>query len=398
MPKVLQILNRLIIGGPSEIAVLLTKYLAPEYETLLVVGGKDKEEKNATHLADNLGITPYAIPEMRRTINPAQDYLAYKKIKKLIQEFKPDIVHTHAAKSGALGRLAARSCDVPVILHTFHGHIFHSYFNSIKSKSFVQIERYLATKSSGIIAISDIQKYELSSIYKITQPENISVIPLGLDLDKFQINKEEKRKKFRQFYKLQPQEIAVGIVGRIVAVKNHMMFLKVIKQILNKMPNNIRFFIIGDGDIRMELMNYLIENNIDFTYFPDQPSASTVTFTSWLTEMDTVFAGLDIVALTSLNEGTPVSLIEAQAAEKPVISTNVGGVKDIVQEHISGFITEVNDDNQFSSYLLQLLQNEDLRLKMGKAGKENAFSKYSYQRLIVDTKRLYSKLLNTSAE
>ena len=134
MPKVLQILNRLIIGGPSEIAVLLTKYLAPEYETLLVVGGKDKEEKNATHLADNLGITPYAIPEMRRTINPAQDYLAYKKIKKLIQEFKPDIVHTHAAKSGALGRLAARSCNVPVILHTFHGHIFHSYFNSIKSK------------------------------------------------------------------------------------------------------------------------------------------------------------------------------------------------------------------------------------------------------------------------
>ena len=215
-------------------------------------------------------------------------------------------------------------------------------------------------------------------------------------MDKFQISTTQKRNQFREFYKLQPHEIAVGIVGRIVPVKNHMMFVRVIKDVLKQMPHNVRFFIIGDGDIKVQLMNYLAENNIDFTYFPDQQKPSTVTFTSWLTEMDSVFAGLDIIALTSLNEGTPVSLIEAQAAEKPVISTDVGGVKDVVQQNISGFITGVNDDMQFTACLLQLLTNETLRMQMGKAGKENVFAKYAYQRLVADTKELYTRLLNAA--
>src|SRR5258706_5949645 len=216
MPKVLCILHRLMIGGPAVIGTYLTNYMSPEFETLMVVGGKDDHEEEATHLTDQFGIKPIIIPEMKRSVNLKNDRSAYMKLKSLIKDFKPDIVHTHAAKSGALGRLAASACRVPVIVHTFHGHVFHSYFNSFKTKLFINIERYLAKKSSAIIAISEQQKYELGSVYKICSAEKINVVELGLDLDKFQTNQEIKRMKFRQKYNVAEDEIAIGIVGRIV--------------------------------------------------------------------------------------------------------------------------------------------------------------------------------------
>ena len=158
MPRVLRILNRLIIGGPAINATYLTKYMAPEFETMLVIGGKDDHEQDADHLSMDLGITPVEVPEMKRSISPVDDGIAYKKIKRLIEKFRPDIVHTHAAKSGVIGRLAADACNVPVIVHTFHGHVFHSYFNKWKTNTGSQIERYLAKRSTCIIAISELQK------------------------------------------------------------------------------------------------------------------------------------------------------------------------------------------------------------------------------------------------
>jgi glycosyltransferase involved in cell wall biosynthesis len=394
MPKILRILNRLIIGGPSHNAVLLTKYLEPDYDTVLVVGGKGEDERDAFHMATCLGIQPYVIPEMQRAIDPRMDRIAYKKIKEIIKVYKPDIVHTHAAKSGAIGRLAAQACKVPIVVHTFHGHVFHSYFTPLRSKIFVKTEKYLASKSSGIIAISDLQERELSSIYKIAPTEKITIIPLGFNLEKFQIDQDQKRKEFRTEYQLQPNEIAIGIIGRLVRVKNHQMFLRVIEKVLAVIPSGVRFFIIGDGDIRTGLANQLDKYNVPHTFYPEQPIVVPVTFTSWLLEMDQVYAGLDIVALTSFNEGTPVSIIEAQAAEKPVVSTDVGGVKDILQENIGGFVTAVDDDDNFTKYLLQLIGDASLRKEMGKAGKENVSSRYSFQRLVSDTKKFYDGLLN----
>jgi glycosyltransferase involved in cell wall biosynthesis len=360
----------------------------------LVVGGKGEDEQDASHLATRLGIQPYVIPEMQRAIDPRMDRIAYKKIKEIIKVYKPDIVHTHAAKSGAIGRLAAQSCKVPVVVHTFHGHVFHSYFTPLRSKIFVKTEKYLASKSSGIIAISNLQERELSSIYKIAPTEKITIIPLGFNLEKFQIDQEQKRREFRAEYQLQSNEIAIGIVGRLVRVKNHQMFLRVIEKVLAVMPSGVRFFIIGDGDIRASLANQLDKYNVPHAFYPEQPIVAPVTFTSWLLEMDQVYAGLDIVALTSFNEGTPVSIIEAQAAEKPVVSTDVGGVKDILQENISGFVTAVDDDDNFTKYLLQLISDASLRKEMGKAGKENVSTRYSFQRLVSDTKKFYDSLLN----
>ncbi|MES2478205.1 MAG: glycosyltransferase [Bacteroidota bacterium] len=393
MPRILRILNRLIIGGPSLNATYLSRYMAPEYETMLVIGGKDDHEQDAMHLAENLGIEPVVVPSMKRAINIADDRRAYNDIKKLIKDYKPDIVHTHAAKSGAIGRLAASACNVPVIVHTFHGHVFHSYFGKAKTNAFIQIERYLARKSSGIIAISDIQKQELGSIYKICPEEKIRVIPLGLDLDKFQQNKEEKRASFRTKYLIEEDEIAIGIIGRIVPVKNHSLFVASIARLIPASNHKLRFIIIGDGDMRSQTEQELKLAGIDYAYFPEEQRAAQAICTSWQTEMDYVLAGLDIVALTSHNEGTPVSLIEAQAAGKPVVSTNVGGVADAVVHQQTGIITPPGNMEAFCEGLLQLSENEIKRQDFGIAGLQYVKERYSYQRLVKDMSEYYEGLM-----
>lgn len=392
MPRILRILNRLIIGGPSLNATYLSRYMAPEYETMLVIGGKDDHEQDAMHLAENLGIEPVVVPSMKRAINIAEDRRAYNDIKKLIKAYKPDIVHTHAAKSGAIGRLAASACNVPVIVHTFHGHVFHSYFGKTKTNAFIQIERYLARKSSGIIAISDIQKQELGGIYKICPEEKIRVIPLGLDLDKFQQNKEEKRASFRTKYLIEEDEIAIGIIGRIVPVKNHSLFVAAIAHMIPASNHKLRFIIIGDGDMRSQTEQELKMAGIDYAYFPEEQRAAQAICTSWQTEMDYVLAGLDIVALTSHNEGTPVSLIEAQAAGKPVVSTNVGGVADAVVHQQTGIITPPGNMEAFCEGLLQLSENEIKRQDFCIAGQHYVKERYSYQRLVKDMSTYYEEL------
>lgn len=392
MPRILRILNRLIIGGPSLNATYLSRYMAPQYETLLVIGGKDDHEQDASYLAERLGLEPMVIPSMKRAINWQDDRKAYQEIKKIIHDFKPDIVHTHAAKSGAIGRLAASSCGVPIIAHTFHGHVFHSYFGKAKTQAFIQIERYLAKKSTGIIAISELQKKELSEIYRICPADKIKVIPLGLDLDKFQQNKTLKRQLFRSKYLIEEDEIAIGIIGRIVPIKNHSLFVTAIAQLKKRTTQKLRFIIIGDGDMRQQTEHELALAQIEYTYFPELPVKAEAICTSWQTDMDEVLAGLDIVALTSHNEGTPVSLIEAQAAGKPVVSTRVGGVADVVLDGASGLIVPPNQAADFTDALLQLCENEELRNDFGNTGNQFVQARFSYQRLVKDMSDYYEEL------
>jgi len=396
MYKILRIHNRLIVGGPAHNVTLLSAYLSPEFETKLLVGKKDSSEKDASYLASQLGLQPIEIVEMRRNILPFNDIKAYFKIKKIIKEYKPDIVHTHASKSGTIGRLAARSCKVPIIVHTFHGHVFHSYFNGFFSSMIVKFERFLATKSDAIIAISDLQRAELIDEYKIAPAEKIFTVPLGFNLDKFQENQPSKRNAFRKKYGFKEDELIIGIIGRLVPIKNHEMFLEV-ASIIKANNNNqvkVRFAIIGDGDSRTIIKKRSAELQLSCSYFVNQPQSQTdVVITSWETEIDQALAGLDIVVLTSNNEGTPVSLIEAQAAFKPVVSTNVGGVEDIVIHGQTGFITAVGDVKAFAGFVQQLIENPLLRESMGKNGYENVIVRYSKQRLVNDIKNLYHGFL-----
>jgi glycosyltransferase involved in cell wall biosynthesis len=394
MPRVLRILNRLIVGGPVLNATYLTKYLPPEFETLLVVGEREDHEKNADFLAEQLEIDYITIPQMGRSIHPVNDYHAYRSLKKIIREFKPDVVHTHAAKPGALGRLAASACNVPAIVHTYHGHVFHSYFNSLKSNFFINTERFLARKSSCIIAISEAQKKELVKEFKIAPEHKFRVIPLGLDLDKFQENQEEKRYQFRREFGLSEDEIAIGIIGRLVPVKNHHLFLKAIDHVLKNSNKKIKAFIIGDGETRSSLEISATQAGIEYSnQLLPNPTAPLV-FTSWRTDIDIINAGLDIVTLTSFNEGTPVSLIEAQAANKPIVSTRVGGIGDIVMEGKTALLADVNDADTFCSHLLRLIENDELRYQIGMNSSHHVMQRYSYQRLMHDMSSLYFQLLS----
>lgn len=367
--------------------------MAPEWETMLVIGGKDDHEQEATHLTERLGIEPVEIPVMKRAIDLRADRAAYLQVKELIQKFKPDVVHTHAAKSGAIGRLAAHACKVPVVVHTFHGHVFHSYFGKLKSNAFVQIERYLARRSSGIIAISDIQKQELSDTYKICPADKIEVIPLGFDLDHFNQDVEAKRNSFRMRYGIKENEVAIGIVGRIVPVKNHQLFVDAVAKMRSEAVYPLRFIVVGDGDMRVDMEQGFRKAGIEYAYFPDSPSPAQAICTSWLTAMDEVFAGLDIVALTSHNEGTPVSLIEAQASGRPVVSTNVGGVADIVANGQTGYVVPPGDVAAFAAALLRLADDKLMRRAFGNSGKLAVMKRFSYQRLVRDMDQYYRSLL-----
>jgi glycosyltransferase involved in cell wall biosynthesis len=390
--RVLRIINRFNLGGPTFNVAYLTKYMDDKFETLLLGGTKDETEASSEFILYDLGIKPKVISEMKRAISLSSEYKSYKEIAKVIQEFKPHIAHTHAAKSGILGRLAAINNDVPIILHTFHGHVFHSYFGEAKTLIYKSIERYLAKRSTRIIAISQIQSDELSLIHKIADYSKVEIVHLGFDLSRFQENQSEKRNIFRDKYGLKDGEIAIGIIGRLVLIKNHKMFLDAVNPVFEQNPNT-RFFVIGDGESKDELLGYCQKSNIPYKWLEAPDMDSPLCFTSWIKEIDQVMAGLDIVTLTSLNEGTPVSLIEAQSAGKPVVSTRVGGIEDIVVEDGSALLCGITDQIIFNSNLLQLSKDQLKRSTMEKIGQVHVLEQFSYRRLVNDMESLYQKLL-----
>lgn len=394
MPRILRIANRFNLGGPTFNVAYLTKYLPSEYETLLIGGDKEENEASSSHILADLGITPVIVPEMQREISLGVDMAAYRAIEKIIDDFKPDIVHTHASKPGAIGRLAAHNRKVPVIVHTFHGHYFHSYFNKMKTNMFKQIERSLAKRTSKIIAISDIQKHELSIEHKIAPPEKFEVIPLGFDLDRFRTDTELKRAAFRKEFNVQNDEIAVGIIGRLVDVKDHKYFLRLVRYVLDNTTKKVRFFIVGDGEMRQELEAFCSEISIPFNAFPDyKPEGVPLTFCSWRNDIDAINAGLDIVTLTSKNEGTPVSLIEAQASGTPVVSTNVGGVENVVDHGVTGLLAESTDESKMAENLMSLIESEELRNEMSSKGWSNVGERFHYSQLTTKMDALYQQLL-----
>ncbi len=394
MPKVLRIINRFNLGGPTYNVGYLSKYLYPNYETLLLGGSNDKYEASSNYILKDLGLHILQIPEIKREINGYYDFAAFYKIKNIIKRYKPDIVHTHASKAGLIGRYAAICTKVPVIVHTFHGHIFHSYFCKPKTLIFKKTERYLAKKSSGIIAVSNTQKNELCAVHKIVDESKCKVVPLGFDLDRFQENYNEKREQFRTQYNISDKCIAISIVGRLVHIKNHALFIRAISKIKEKTGKQIKAFIVGDGILRESLVKLCENLNLSVSV-PEKPDYNNadIIFTSWIEQADLVFAGTDITALTSLNEGTPVAIIEAQAACTPVVTTDVGGIRDIVIENETALLARNNDLADFSEKLLKLIENDELRNSMSKKGWDFVKEKHHYKRLVVDMKNLYDDLL-----
>lgn len=395
MPRILHVVNRLNLGGITSYAAQLSKLLAPNFQSMVAAGMKDETEASSEFILNDMGIEPTYINNMYRPISLRQDYAAYQEIKQLIRKFKPDIVHTHAAKAGALGRLAAHECNVPVVIHTFHGHVFHSYFGPLKTRFFLELERRLANISTRLIALSNIQKRELSQIYGVADSDKIEVVPLGFDLSRFQKEQINKRIEFRQEYHIADDEIAIGIIGRLVPIKNHGLFLDALKKLTQQTSKKVRAFIVGDGEERAHIEQLAKHLNLDYACSkePTDSKKATITFTSWITDVERVYAGIDIVALSSLNEGTPVSLIEAQAANKPIVSTEVGGVADVVIPKHTALLSPSSNSTHFANNLLKLVESDILRHQMGLSGREFVNEKFSDKRFVADMGDMYDRLL-----
>lgn len=383
--KVLRIINRFNIGGPTYNATFLTRFMSDEFETLLVGGLPEAGESDSLHVLEEYGVQPLLIEEMKRLPNFSSDRLAYKRLKQIIEEFQPDIVHTHASKAGALGRKAASSLKVPVIVHTFHGHVFHSYFGKLKTTIFKTIERNLAKKSTGIIAISDLQKTELAAVHKICPKEKIQVINLGFDLHKFHENLAEKREQTRNEFAIEQDEIAIAIVGRLAPIKNHDLFLDAVQLAAQQTQKKCAVFIVGDGTERQSIEAKIAELQL--------PPHIRIVMTSWIKDIGTFNAGMDLICLSSNNEGTPVSLIEAQAANIPVITTDVGGVKDILLDGETGFVVPKNNPEKFAEKLVLLIEDEKKRKKMSQNGWTFVEEKFHYTTLVKNMEYYYRELL-----
>jgi glycosyltransferase involved in cell wall biosynthesis len=393
MARIAIILGRLVIGGTTMDTLQVAQHLQGVHEVLLITGGGERDEFEAAYLTAHLpGVRQERINGFSGSIHPIRDYIAYRKLRLALRRFKPQIVHTHTAKAGLLGRLAASAEHIPVIIHTYHGLMFSGYYSKSISQWVVRAEQWLSKKTTRLIALSQTQKLQITGQYRVCPPEKVAVVPLGIDISAFTADRAAKRASFRSKYFLAAGEIAVGIVGRIVPVKNHGVFLRVAEEVLKSQPG-VRFFIIGDGPLRRKLQAECVERNIDFTYFPEEPRKATLTFTSWITEVDWAMAGLDIVTLTSFNEGTPVSLMEAQAAGKPVIAMKAGGIEDIVQHNITGFTVDQGAIADFAARLLELCQNAATRQVMGTAGEQYAASHFQKERQVSDLNALYSSLL-----
>lgn len=382
--RILRIINRFNIGGPTYNATFLARFMGEQYETMLIGGLPEEGESDSLYILNKYGVEPVLIDELVRNPDLSSDRKAYKRIKEIISEFNPHIVHTHASKAGALGRKAAISCKVPVVVHTFHGHVFHSYFGAAKTLLFKGIERRLAKKSNAIIAISDKQREELVHEHKISKPEKTKVVNLGFDLDPFNEKRQRLRETKREELGLS-DEVAIALIGRFAPIKNHEMFFDVVEEILAKTNKKVKFFVVGDGTER----EYIEER----TEKINRTNAETVVLTSWIKDIGSFNAAMDIVCMTSLNEGTPVSLIEAQAANIPVISTDVGGVRDVVIDGETGFIVPSKDVSAFSEKLLKLIEDEKKRLEMSQNGWTFVKDKFHYKTLVKNMEQIYAELL-----
>ncbi len=330
------------------------------------------------------------VSAMQRTLNPFTDVVALRNIVQQVRDFKPDIVHTHGAKSGFLGRLAARYCKVPVIVHTFHGHVFHSYFNRLTTKAVLSTERVMSTITDAAVALGASQKHEIVNTFKVFPEAKVHVIPLGLE---FKTAGRHARLDFRNTYKLSADDVAIGIIGRIVPIKNHLHYLRIAQNIFRNGYKNCTFFIVGDGNITAMLQHFLDENGIEYSTPENPRSNARVIFTSWLYDMPAVIEGLDIIALTSLNEGTPVSLIEAQMGGKPVVAYDVGGVADTFAGDVSGYLVPKGDLQTFTQKLAELINNPQLRQGMGERGRIYCTQKFSKRSEVNATDNLYLSLL-----
>jgi glycosyltransferase involved in cell wall biosynthesis len=372
---------------------------------MLITGKVSPEEGDMSYLVDALDEKVVMIPELQRELNPIKDVASLFRVLKVLNRQKPDIVHTHTAKAGTIGRIAVLLHNIihrrrVRAVHTFHGHVFRGYFGKLKSLFFIWAERMLAKITDVIVVVSESQKRELCGDYDVGPANKFRTVKLGFDLEPF-FSAEHKKGLLRRSIGIDSETILVGIVGRLVPIKNHEMFLRSAKIFVDRNPDiPTKFLVIGDGELKNDLV----------TFCKQQGLSGYVKFCGWERDLPKVYADLDILCLTSINEGTPVSIIEAMASSVPVISTDAGGVRDLLgaltpgisedrfQVFERGILCRQHDAEAFASGLQYVIQNKRTRQEVSNSALSFVSQVYSKERLLRDLKSTYLELLKSDRD
>lgn len=400
--KVFRIISRLNIGGPSIYLKFLHEGLNPElFESRLYVGKTSVREGDMAYLFETSDSKPESVPCLQREINIGKDLMVIFFLTRKLFNEKPDIVDTHMSKAGLCGRIAVIIYNLLhakkiKTVHTFHGHVFDGYFSKSKSFVFIYLERMIAKYTDIIISLSKTQKREFAEEYRIAPAKKIKTIELGFNLKPF-LESRLLRGKFRRKLKIDDTTILVGIVGRLVSIKKHKMFFEAVKIFIQQNPDlPVVIVIVGDGELREDLETYCQSHGL----------SDHVKFCGWIKDIESVYADLDVLALTSINEGTPVSIIEAMASSVPVIATDAGGVVDMIgpaMEKTSdngfkicerGVFCRKNDAIGFSKGLKWLIDNKtSAKGEMVNSARAFVKERYAYKRLVADMEKLYTELV-----
>ena len=380
MIKILNIITRLNIGGASIHVVEISQmFQGGVYSSTVLYGDVESNESDMLYLAKEYDFPMINLPTMGRSINLLQDLLLIPKVYKIIRRLSPDIVHTHTAKAGLVGRVAARLAGVPVILHTFHGNNFRGYFGKLMSLVSINLERALARISTRIIAISDQQRDELLS-FNICQAEKLRVIHLGFEFGKI-IHDDSHQGMFKAALGIPVETKLVGFVGRLTAIKNPFSFIDIARRVL-KERDDVIFAFVGDGELSESLKAEVRLLGLE----------AKIIFTGFIKDLRPLYADMDALLLCSLNEGTPVAIIEAMANRVPVLASQVGGVPNLIKDGQSGWLFAHQDKDGFASCLMKVLEDPELCDRITAQAWQDISDRYSAQRLKAELEQLFQEL------
>jgi glycosyltransferase involved in cell wall biosynthesis len=379
------VIARLNVGGPATHVIELAAGLPRgRFEVRLIAGREGPGEVGMHYLAEEKGVRPEIVPSLSPRLGPG-DLIAFFHLRRIFRAWKPDVVHTHTAKAGAVGRTAARAAGVPAVVHTFHGHVLRGYFPKPLEEIFRGVERSLTRITDRIVTLSPALKADLTEM-RIAAAEKIEVVPLGMDLAPL-LECDGRRGELRAELGIRPGEPLVGVVGRLVPIKNHRLFLEAARSMVDS-GSPARFIIVGDGELGDSLRKTALDLGI----------ADRVRFLGWRKDMAPVYAGMDILALTSDNEGTPVALIEGMAAGIPVAATAVGGVPDVVRDGATGRLVPPGDAAGMSRAWQSLLVDKESTARMRDQARREVEERFGRERMLSAMAGLYEELIRQKAD
>jgi glycosyltransferase involved in cell wall biosynthesis len=387
--KIIRVITRLNIGGPALHAWSLSEGLTSAgIDTILVTGVCSKDESNYASDLIPKDFQLRQVQSLRRAVGVLGDFVTLWQLVKLFRRERPEIVHTHTAKAGLLGRIAAMLTGVPVIIHTYHGHVLAGYFSNRISAVIRMIERNLAKKTHAIITISPLLREEIVEKFHVTSRDKVRVIPLGRNLSSFLGTKRKSGTLRQELGISDPECLLIGMVGRLVPIKNISLALESLAMLPSEL--NWQSVIVGDGEERTLLQQLAQKFNL----------SHKVHFLGWRRDLENIYSEIDLLVNSSLNEGTPLSIIEAFAAGCPVVATNVGGVKDLFQENekkselqfvVEGALVKSGSASSMSTAIEKLLKDQELRAACSSAGRKSS-EKFSDQLLLSRMADLYREL------